>query len=814
MKANHPYDRSRRHLRGGWTLWGGYVAALICLFPLAVFAQEASSPVIRKIDIVGNRRIDNGTILGRIGSRIGERLSLETIREDIRAIYGMGRYFENVQAESEPMDGGVRLVFRVEEKPIISGITIEENKELEEGSIRDVLYSRIGSPFDLKSVKKDKEAIKKLYHGRGFYFAQIRSRVEADKNENKKLIYSINEGKKVVIGEVLLDGNESLKAGKIKKRAMETKEQWMLSWLTSAGVYKREILDIDLERIKDYYYSHGYLEVTVGEPQISFNKPDRRPRDRAYEWFKGIFWKKNMIAVTIPISEGEQYRVAGIDFKGNTAIPEKILKAALNSQEDEVFSSEKIRADIQTLSRLFGEKGFAFASISPLTDLNRSDRTVHLTWNISEGQRVFVGEVNITGNLRTRDTVIRREMRFNEGDQYNIAKIDRSKVRIRNTGFFEDVQVLTNRRPGEQVVDLDIAVKEQQTGSLSFGLGASSTQGLVGSFDVRQRNLFGTGRELNVAAMLGGEDSTFSIRFVEPWLYNREVSLGINLFKTISDFDSFEEDATGGTITLGRALDEYSHGSIGLNYEKIDFTDVDTALQTASTEAQSVFGLTLGWRRNTVDNILDPTRGFLARASAKFASFLGDADFNKYFFSDRIFLGGPGKTTLSINGEFGYVDVNRAEDIPVSELFFLGGIESVRGFQYRSLGPRNAFGSLIGARKLVLINTEFYFPVAPAAGLKAFLFFDTGKVFDPASETTVTSFPGNPVDLDGDGNIDAFEVVRSPHLTDGDEWKKSYGIGFYWRSPMGPVKIVWSDVLDEEPFDEVETIQFSLGTAF
>ncbi len=814
MRESEPRQRPRRPVNGEWTLSVNGLAVLLCLFAVGAFAQDVGAPIIRKIDIVGNRRIDSGTILGRIGSRVGERLSLEMIREDIRAIYGMGGYFENVQAESEPIEDGVRLVFRVEEKPIISGITIKDNKELEEGRIRDVLHSRIGSPFDLKSVKKDKEAIKKLYQGSGFYFAQIRSRVETDRNQNKQLVYAIEEGKKVVIGEILLDGNKSLKASKIKKGAMETKEQWMLSWLTSAGVYKREILDIDMQRIKDYYYSHGYLEVQLGEPQVSFSKPDRRPRDRAYEWFKGIFWKKNMIAVTIPISEGEQYSVGRIDFQGNTAIPEKTLKAAMNSQEGEVFSSEKIREDIQTLSNLFGEKGFAFASISPLTELNRSDRSVHLTWDISEGQRVFVGEVNITGNVRTRDTVIRRELRFNEGDQYNIAKIDRSRVRIRNTGYFEDVQITTNRRPGEQVVDLDIAVKEQQTGSLSFGLGASSTQGLVGSFDVRQRNLFGTGRELNVAAMLGGEDSTFNIRFVEPWLYNREISLGIHLFKTISDFDSFEEDTTGGTLTFGRALDEYSHGSIGLNYEEVDFTDVDLALQDASTEAQSVFGITLGWRRNTVDNILDPTGGYLARASAKFASFLGDADFNKYFFSDRIFFDGPGKTTLSINGEFGYVDVARAEEIPVSELFFLGGIESVRGFQYRSLGPRNAFGSLIGGRKLVLVNTEFYFPIAPAAGLKAFLFFDAGKVFDPASETTITSTPGTPVDLDGDGTFDAFQVVRSPHLTDGDEWKKSYGIGFYWRSPMGPVKIVWTDVLDEEPFDEVETIQFSLGTAF
>jgi outer membrane protein insertion porin family len=497
-------------------------------------------------------------------------------------------------------------------------------------------------------------------------------------------------------------------------------------------------------------------------------------------------------------------------FQENIALPDETLLSSLSSKEGEVFNSESIRKDISIIAHQYGEKGYAFATASPLTELHRDTRTVDITWDITEGQRVYIGEINIVGNTRTRDNVIRREVRLNEGDQYNIAKIDRSKVRIRNTGFFEDVQVFTERRPGEQVVDMEIGVKEQQTGSLSFGLGASSTQGLVGSFDIKQKNFLGTGRELNLAAMLGGEDSTFSFRFVEPWLFDTEVSLGASIFKTTSDYDSFEEDTVGGSIIFGRALDEYSRGTLVFDYEEIDFSDVDETFETATADTQSVFGITLGWRRNTVANIIDPTKGYLARASAKFASLLADADFNKYFISDRFFIQGPGKLVLSLNGELGYVDADNGEDVPLSELYFLGGIESVRGYQYRSLGPRNFIGNQIGGRKVIVLNTELHFPVAPAAGLRGFLFFDVGKLYDPVIVSTAFTA----VDADGDGVTDFLQETILPNLTDGDVWKKSYGIGISWRSPAGPIKIIWANAMDEEDFDELETIQFSLGTTF
>lgn len=794
-----------------WAFLLGTVLIWSVCHILPAWAQNGTSPIIHKIDITGNRRIDSGTILNKIGSRVGEPMSMETIRKDIRAIYDTGGYFENVQVESEPVEGGVRLIFRIDEKPIISSITIEGNKELEEGKVRDALLSRIGSPYDLKRIKKDKEAVLTLYQNEGFYFAEVQTGEEDDNNQNKRLTYKIDEGKKVIIGEIFLRGNEHMKSGEIKKKAMETKEHWMLSFLTSAGVFKREILDIDLERIKDYYYSHGYLEVRVGEPEILFVKPRRRTWDRVYEAFKGWGWAENEIAVTIPIFEGEQYRIGKMQFTGVSAVPEETLRKRLSSKDGEVFSSESIRSDIKAIAHAFGEKGYAFTSVSPLTVLNHESRTVDLTWDVEEGNRVFIGEVNIIGNVRTRDNVIRRELRFSEGDQYDIAKIDRSETRIKNTGYFEDVNVSTNRRAGEQVVDLDLKVKEQQTGSLSFGIGASSTQGLIGSFDIRQKNLFGTGREVDLSAVVGGQDSNFNFRFVEPWLFDKEVSLGFNLFKSISDYDSFREQSTGGSVTFGKALDEYSSGSIGFDYENIRFTNVDQNYQQSLTQTQSVFGITFGWRRNTVDNILDPSRGYLARASAKFAGLLGDANFNKYYVSDRLFYKGPWKTTFSVGAEGGFVDVDSPEDIPVSELFFLGGIESLRGFQYRSLGPRNFFGSLIGGRKMVLFNVEYNFPIIQSAGFKGFLFFDAGRAFDPVSETSPTGYDKV---QDPSGFIKAMKVVRSPNLTDGDTLKKSWGIGFYWLSPAGPIKIVWANAINPEAFDSVETIQFSLGTSF
>ncbi|NOY52852.1 MAG: outer membrane protein assembly factor BamA [Deltaproteobacteria bacterium] len=807
MKSNINIDARFRawHRRLAWLL-----PAFVCL--LAICSATEAAPIIRKIEIVGNRRIDSGTLLSRIQSKKGESLSMETIRKDIRAIYGMGGYFENVQVESEPVKDGIRLIFRVKEKPIISEITIKGNKELEEGKIRDVLKARIGSPYDLRQIKRDREAIRKLYRDEGFYFAKIQATAKDDRNKNKKLHYKISEGKKVIIGEIILKGSKQLKPGEIKKKAMETKEHWMLSFISSAGVYKRETLNIDLARIKDFYYSHGYLEVKVGEPEISFKKPKRRTHDRFYEWFEGWGWGKSKIVVTIPIHEGKQYKIGKVRFEGNNAISSEILASSLSSKKGEIFSSEKIRKDISIIAHLYGKKGYAFANGTPLTNLHRETRTVDLTWDIDEGQRVYIGEVNILGNVRTRDNVIRRELRFNEGDRYNIAKIDRSKVRIRNTGFFKDVQIRTNRRPGRQVVDLNVLVKEQQTGSLSFGIGASSTQGLIGSFDVQQKNIFGTGREVNISAVLGGKDSSFNLRFVEPWLYDREVSLGFNLYKNISDYDSFREETLGGGMTFGRALDEYSRGSIGINYEDIHYNNVDQGYNANLIQGQSVSDITLGWKRNTVDNIMDPTRGYLARASAKLAGLIGNAKFNKYYLADRIFIKGPGKITFSENGEVGYIKASSAKEIPVSELYYLGGIESLRGYQYRSLGPRNFFGSLIGGRKMLLSNSEIYFPVAPSAGLKGFLFFDIGKVYDPVTRTVISSY--REIDTDGDGFVDTTEAVRSPNITDGNQWKRSYGIGISWRSPAGPIKLVWAKAMNPEAFDNVETIQFSMGTTF
>ncbi|RMF91891.1 MAG: outer membrane protein assembly factor BamA, partial [Nitrospinota bacterium] len=424
-------------------------------------AESAEKPVIRikLIEIRGNERIEESTIRFYIQTKVGDPFSVSRIREDIIRIYQLG-FFTDVKVDVESFEGGLKLTYIVKEKPLIRKVTITGNKEISLEDITEKLGTKPRSILNQNIIRDDVEKIKALYQERGYYFADVQTRISEEEGNQVEVIFQIEEGKKVRIKRIAFRGNQTLD-DRLLKSVMETKEGGLLSFLTGSGIYKKEVLRDDLRRIEALYHDRGFLQVEVGEPQVEVNKEERE------------------IFITIPIKEGEQFRIGKLTLEGDEIYTAEELRRAMRSREGEVFNRSQLGRDVLRLAELYAQKGYAFADVIPVTQNDLEHRLVNIALRIDRGPRVYVGEIRIRGNEVTRDKVIRREIRFNEGELFNSAKLQRSRQRLFNTRFFEDVKIETKKRPQENIVDLDVQVKERPTGTFTAGAAFSSQDGFV-----------------------------------------------------------------------------------------------------------------------------------------------------------------------------------------------------------------------------------------------------------------------------------------------------------------------------------------------
>ncbi|MDT8440418.1 MAG: outer membrane protein assembly factor BamA [Desulfuromonadales bacterium] len=742
------------------------LSLLLCL-TLALPVWAADDFLLADIQIEGARRVKVSDVLGAMSLRVGQMIDVEDVDAAIQAIYRLGR-FSDIAVEAEEVPNGKLLRFLLTERPLVRNVSFTGNDELDDAKLREVVKLRVPDIYDPYKVAQSVEAIKEAYVKEGYYAARVSADSQVNAENESTVVFTIDEGPLVRIKEIRFSGNSRFSAGELRK-AMEIREKWMLSWLTGRGNYDELLLEQDLERIADLYYNVGHVRVKVRKPVISL-----------------IDGSKHMLLL-INIEEGPQFKIGKIEAQGDLLQEKQSLVDLSRLQSGDVFSRDELRQAVGRVSDLYADRGYAYVNVAPLTRVNEEERTIDVMLDIEQGPQVSVERINITGNTKTRDKVIRREIKLIEGELYNASAMKRSKGRINNLGYFEAVDITTSEGSAPEWVDINVNVKERPTGTFSIGAGFSSVEGFVGQGSMTQENFLGRGLKMNLAASLGGESTTYQVGLTDPYFLDTRWVLGFELYKTEREWTDFSRKVTGGALKGGHPIGEYSRLLLVYRYDQKEIYDVEPFASRIIREQEgksNISSLTTIFSRNTTDDRLDPSRGGVLELSWEYAGLGGDEKFSKYVLDYRhfwpVFLG----TVFSVHGNIGYAHETGGEEVPIDERFFLGGINSLRGFDSREVGPRDPLtGDFTGGDLAAYANIEYIFPILPDVGIKGVAFFDIGNAWD----SDVSSF---------------------------DDWRYSVGAGIRWRSPLGPLRLEWGYNLDPEPWEPDSRFEFMIGRFF
>ncbi len=739
--------------------------------------EDGKQDRILEIRVKGNERIESEVILLDVSSKVGEPLSSTKIKEDVKKIYESGA-FDDVIAKVERTQDGVILVFEVKDKPIIVDLRIRGNDDIKSDDILEVVEVREGRVIDLSRVKKSEEAIKSLYSHKGFVDTRVSYSIEPEGKGTVSITYNVEEGDKAYIKKVVFIGNEKLKT-KVIKKGIYSKPKGIFSFISKKGLYRLGEIENDSERIRITYIDNGFLDVKVGKPEIEYSDE-----------------KKGYI-VTFKVEEGDQYKVSEVLFEGDLITSHQELKGLLRLKNGEIFRGSYLSQDISRLTTFYGDKGYAFANVEPNFSLDREKLTVDVRFNIEQGPEVYVKDIDIVGNTRTRDKVIRREISIQEEQLFNATEVQAIKPRISRLGFFEDnVEVLTERViEKEDEVALKVKVKEKSTGFFSVAGGFSSVENFIFAGQIQEANLFGYGKRLSLNAQIGGVTQLFYINYQDPNLLDTDWTLGTLLFRTDRSYRDFDRKAFGGSVTVGRRLWGFLSGNATYRYEDVDIGGIEDEFISRITRSDRIissFGIGLTW--DSRNNLLDPSAGNLSNSNIEYSGIGGNTDFVKYTISSRQWIPFWFDTVLSVKGRYGMINlIDNGNDLVIGERFFLGGPYSLRGFGFRRVAPRlqtseseNDF-VIIGGTQELLVSIDYIFPLINKVGLKGVIFLDMGNVFNDGEDLAF-----NPADL-----------------------KRDAGFGVKWISPLGPLRLeVGFPIGDRLSEEDSYEVQFTVGTLF
>ncbi len=757
-------------------------------------ALVAAQPIVSVL-VEGNSRVDEEAIRIHIESRAGREIDPATVDTDVRSIYGMGFFVDvAVERRADPAgDPGIVLVYRVVERPLVRSIEIEGNERIESEDLEAAFKVHPRAILDTQKLRRGIADAKKLYEEKGYLDADITPEVEPIPGAPNQVVvrYAVVEGEVVRIQDIEFEGNEAFSDRRLKG-VITTSEESILSRFTGAGVLHGEALKTDTERLTAYYYDNGYITVRVDEPSVE------RLADGLY--------------VTFKVDEGDVYVVGEVQFAGDVRADLE-LREGLGLRTGQVFRSSRLRKDILKITDRYGDVGYAFVNIEPETSISQTAQTVDVTYQIDQGPEVMIDKIIITGNTKTRDKVIRRELKVHEQEQFSGSDLKKSRDALNRLGFFQEVNLTTRRGTDESKLNLQVDVKEGQTGALTAGAGFSSADSLLFNARITENNLFGRGQRGVINADFGAVRQNFIVSFTEPWLFDIPLIATVDGFRWRLDFDDFTREGTGAGLRFlyplvdlgyedifGYSLEEVR---IGAEYriEETDITDI-ARRSPPSIVAEEGRSLTSSIRplltRNTLNSRFDPTRGSSQEISFELAGLGGQSEFFKLDARTRFFwpiLKAPGFGTFvySLAGTIGFGQGKRGQggdELPLFERYFPGGINSIRGFQVRTLGPReeirDAQGRVedtdpIGGSRQIIVNNELIFPIVEPLGLKGVLFFDAGNAW-----------------LDSEG-------------WDLGNLRYSVGAGVRWLSPLGPVRIEFGFPLNKKSEDKTNAVMFSFG---
>jgi outer membrane protein insertion porin family len=734
-------------------------------------AQDAGLKILGKEKIVritvkGNRRIERDAIVGLMQTREGDFLAPPRLREDLKAIYKMG-YFTDVKLDVSDTPEGRILTVLVVEKPAIREIYTKGNKKIKKDKILEVMDLKKFSVASEAAIRDNINKILNVYREKGFYEASISYTLEPVTPQEVNLVLHINEGGKLAVKEIKFEGNRSIKAKDLRK-AMETKEKSLISIVTGTGRLSKDNLERDLERIAAYYFNHGFIKAKVGEPRVEV--------------------KGKYIYITIPVEEGPQYKVGKIDFQGELLEDKAKLRARLDIVKEKIYSREVLQKDLSTLADFYADHGYANADITPLIKENDQARVVDVTFDFRQGQKVYIERIEISGNIKTRDKVIRRELRVYEQDLFNATNLKESTKNLRRLEYFEDVNFSTSPGSAPNRMNLKITVKERPTGTFGIGAGYSTQDRLVGMMEISQNNLFGRGQQLKVQGIIGAISHRYRASFTEPYLFDRPLSFGIDAFNWERQYDEYTRDSKGGVVRLSHPLRWKYTRLYGMyrfeNVHLYDLVDGASPILVEASQIHNTSAVSMTLRRDSRDSLFTPTKGSDNSVAIELAGLGGDTAFLRYIAESGWYFPFRWNTVGVIHGRIGYMQKLPWGALPAYEKFYLGGIDSIRGFKYADISPRDPVtNERIGGEKFVQLNVEYRFPLYRKLGLMGTVFFDVGNVYSNSQSY--------------------FSELRT-----------SVGTGFRWFSPMGPLRVEWGYNIKPKPWEKHSAWEFTIGGSF
>lgn len=774
--------------------------------------SDGGGPLVERIQFEGLKRVDADAVKIVMTTREGRRLDPKAVSDDIRAIYGTG-YFEDVQVfRSAGEKGGVILAFVLVEKPSIKKVEIVGNDDISAQDIKDVVDLKPFTIFNEGKVKKNVQKIKELYVEKGYYLADVTSKTETSPDGEVVVTSTIDENAKVQVRQLRFIGNEHLDSD-LLKTGLATREGDLLSFISGSGTYRAEQFQVDLLRISSHYFDNGYINVKVEPPDIEIS-PDRK-----------------YLYITIRIEEGEQYSIGKIDFSGDMLGTKDELFALVKSRQDQIFNRSQLGNDLLALKTRYEDDGYAYANITPLTAIDAKRRIIDITFDMQKGQKVYYERINIVGNTKTRDKVVRRELRIYEGELTSASLRELSRRRVQALGYFEKVEVKTRKGTREDLQIVDIEVKERATGTFQIGAGLSSAENFIITAQISQENFLGRGQSVALSMSISGLQQLFQLRFSEPYFFDTEWSLGFDAYNTQTNFRSFQRNSAGGDLTLGHPITDDLRFYLTYTLEFVQSRGDAGALQNQPAYAalnnrgriSSLRG-TLSY--DTRDNRLFPSDGMYHSASVEVSDqFLGASEsrqFQKYRLISRFYHPIVWGLVGKISARAGYINSTSEQGLAPSEKFILGGITTVRGYLPFSIGPertaeRNLRGTQIydpyaptfefieGGNKEFLVNMEIEFPIFEEVNIKGVLFADAGNAYAEDENFFYVGHKARP--------STSFGFFDPRTLPMGLYW--SVGFGFRWFSPIGPLRFEWGIPLTPRPSDDRGPLfEFTIGNAF
>lgn len=759
--------------------YGSFFAILVIVFSL--FANNAFSQNTNRIKVIGNQRIDAKTVKSYLNTRNLATGQLRHINKAVKKLYDLD-LFSQVDIYKKQST----IIIEVKENPIVKEVVFKGNKKIDDDILASEVRLKKRAIYTKAKLESDIKRINDIYIKTGRFLANIDPKVKKEDQNRISVIFDISEGKKASIKDINFIGNRAFRDQDLLDEITTKKTKWYKPF-SSSDSYDSDRMEFDKEKLRRFYNSQGYADFNV----VSANAQITPLKDRFF--------------INFLIEEGVKYKFGEVKINNDVdKFDESLLNKVSLIEKGKTYNADLVDKTMDEYTEILSNNGYAFTKIIPNLEKNKETRIIDIKYVIKETPRIYINEINITGNSRTLDKVIRREMRVREGDPYNFNKINRSKQRINNLGFFESVDIKTNRIGNSDKVNLEVEVKEKKTGELNFGIGYSTVDQATANIGIKEKNLFGTGQEIALNVQKSTNRFSNQINYTKPWFMGREVSVGFDVFNSELDSQNtlaFDQEIKGLAVRAGYAISEHLNHLVRYSFRDEEISDVNEDASQALKNLEGSFVSSAISHTLTYDkrnNRFNPSEGYFAQITQTYSGIGGDLDFLKHEGNASYYLPiKDDKFVLKFSGRFGHI-VGLGQDIRSNNNFFLGG-NNFRGFEFAGIGPRTVNngsavgGDAIGGRVYYMNTTEFKFPLGlpKELGISAALFHDIGTLKE----------------------ADAINKVGT-QVVDTGSLRASFGLSIIWTSPLGPIRLDFSNAYKAEDFDQTESFRFSFGTTF